>query len=113
MTVFSRPARGARQLRKWQTAVTLSLQCGARPGKLCRAAMAERHGVATAITWRPQKPAQKTGKPRRTPIGRKPGDLLNRAIEDRLAGPISLSPAGKGWSVQNLSRTYSRLRDQA
>ena len=31
----------------------------------------------------------------------------------RQAGPIFLSPKGKPWSVPNLSRTYSRLRDLA
>src|SRR5262249_35748251 len=53
------------------------------------------------------------GKPRRIPIGRKLGELIRQAIGDRQSGPIFLSPAGKGWSVQNLSRTYSRLRDLA
>ena len=54
-----------------------------------------------------------TGKPRRIPIGRKLGDLLAQAIGERQTGPVFLSPDGKGWSVQNLSRTYSRLRDYA
>ena len=39
--------------------------------------------------------------------------LLDQAIGKRQAGPIFLSPAGRGWSVQNLSQTYSRMRDQA
>ena len=59
------------------------------------------------------KTARETGKPRRIPIGRKLGDLLKQAIGDRKAGPIFLSPAGKPWQVTNLSRTYSRLRDEA
>jgi len=53
------------------------------------------------------------GKPRRIPIGRKFGEFLDQAIENRTEGPVFLSPAGKGWSVANLSRTYSRLRDDA
>jgi len=28
-------------------------------------------------------------------------------------GPVFLCPSGRGWSVENLSRTYSRLRDLA
>ncbi len=61
----------------------------------------------------PDKTARKTGKPRRIPIGRKFGDLLDQAIGERKEGPVFLSPAGKGWRVSNLSRTYSRLRDNA
>jgi site-specific recombinase XerD len=41
------------------------------------------------------------------------GELLAQAIGERQAGPIFLSLAGKAWSVPNLSRTYSRLRDVA
>jgi integrase len=88
-------------------------QCGARPGELCRATIADIDRAANAIVLRDHKTARKTGKPRRIPIGRKLGDLLAQAIGERHTGPIFLSPAGKGWSVQNLSRTYSRLRDQA
>jgi site-specific recombinase XerD len=50
---------------------------------------------------------------RRIPIGRKLGDLLNAAIGNRTEGPVFLSPSGRAWKVGNLSRTYSRLRDQA
>ena len=39
--------------------------------------------------------------------------LLAQAIGERQAGPIFLSPVGRAWTVPNLSRTYSRLRDQA
>ena len=41
------------------------------------------------------------------------GALLDQAICTRIEGPVFLSPAGKAWRVANLSRTYSRLRDQA
>jgi site-specific recombinase XerD len=41
------------------------------------------------------------------------GELLAQAIGERQAGPIFLSPSGKAWSVPNLSRSYSRLRDMA
>ena len=41
------------------------------------------------------------------------GELLDRAIGSRTEGPVFLSPAGKAWTVPNLSRTYSRLRNEA
>ena len=59
------------------------------------------------------KAGRKTGKPRRIPIGQKLGELIRQAVGDRKAGPIFLSPAGKIWTVPNISRTYSRLRDMA
>ena len=65
------------------------------------------------IVLREHKTARKTGKPRRIPIGQKLGELLDQAIGKRSEGPVFLSPAGRGWSVQNLCRTYSRMRDQA
>jgi integrase len=88
-------------------------QCGARPGELCRATIADIDRAANVIVLREHKTARKTGKPRRIPMGRKLGELLTQAIGDRQAGPIFLSPAGKSWSVPNLSRTYSRLRNLA
>jgi hypothetical protein len=39
-----------------------------------------------------------------------PNQLRRR---ERRTGPVFLSPAGKAWTVPNLSRTYSRLRDLA
>ena len=71
-------------------------QCGARPGELCRATIADIDRTANAIILREHKTARKTGKPRRIPIGRKLGELLAQAIGDRQAGPIFLSPAGTG-----------------
>ena len=88
-------------------------QCGARPGELCRATTADIDKSANAIVLRDHKTARKTGKPRRIPIGQKLSELIRQAIGDRQAGPIFLSPAGKAWTVPNLSRTYSRLRDNA
>jgi integrase len=88
-------------------------RCGARPGELCRATIADIDRAANAIIRREHKTARKTGKPRRIPIGRKLGSLLDQAIGTRTEGPIFLSPAGKPWKVGNLSRTYSRLRDLA
>jgi integrase len=73
-------------------------------------------GIASAnrvITLREHKTARKTGQVRRIPIGRKLGALLDQAIGNRTAGPVFLAPSGRGWTVGNLSRTYSRLRDDA
>ena len=88
-------------------------QCGARPGELCRATISDVDRVNCVITLKEHKTARKTGKPRRIPIGQKLGALLTQAIGERQSGPIFLSPAGKAWTVPNLSRTYSRLRDLA
>jgi integrase len=59
------------------------------------------------------KTARKTGQARRIPVGRKLGEMLDQAIGTRTEGPVFLSPSGRGWRVENLSRTYSRLRDLA
>jgi integrase len=88
-------------------------QCGARPGELCRATIADVDRANRVITLKEHKTARKTGQPRRIPIGVKLGAMLTLGIGDRRAGPIFLSPAGKAWTVPNLSRTYSRLRDMA
>ena len=88
-------------------------QCGARPGELCRATIADVNRANCVITLKQHKTARKTGQPRRIPVGRKLGELLDQAIGNRTEGPVFLSPAGKGWRVANLSRTYSRLRDNA
>jgi integrase len=88
-------------------------QCGARPGELCRATIADVDRVNCVITLKEHKTAHKTGKPRRIPIGRKLGELLDQAIGERTAGPVFLTPTGRPWRITNLSRTYSRLRDNA
>ena len=80
---------------------------------MCRATIADIDRAANAIILREHKTARKTGQPRRIPIGRKLGQLLDQAISGRTEGPVFLSPAGKAWTVPNLSRTYSRLRDLA
>jgi integrase len=88
-------------------------QCGARPGELCRATIADVDRINRVITLKEHKTVRKTGHVRRIPIGRKLGELIDQAIGDRKAGPIFLAPAGRAWTVPNLSRTYSRLRDAA
>jgi integrase len=88
-------------------------QCGARPGELCRATIADVDRPGRVITLREHKTARKTGQARRIPIGVKLGEMLDHAIDDRTEGPVFLCPSGRGWRVENLSRTYSRLRDKA
>jgi integrase len=88
-------------------------QCGARPGELCRATIADVDRLNGVITLKEHKTARKTGQARRISIGRKLGALLDRAIGTRTEGPVFLSPTGRAWTVPNLSRTYSRLRDDA
>ena len=65
-------------------------QCGARPGELCRATIADVDRAANAIVLREHKTARKTGKPRRIPIGQKLGSLLDQAIGTRTEGPVFL-----------------------
>ena len=48
-------------------------QCGARPGELCRATIADVDRAKCVITLKEHKTARKTGQPRRIPIGRKAG----------------------------------------
>ena len=88
-------------------------QCGARPGELCRATIADVDRINRVITLKEHKTVRKTGQARRIPIGKKLGGLLDQAIGDRTEGPVFLCPSGRGWRVENLSRTYSRLRDIA
>jgi integrase len=88
-------------------------QCGARPGELCRATIADVDRANRVITLKEHKTAHSTGMVRRIPIGKNLGELLDQAIGARTEGPVFLSPTGRAWQVANLSRTYSRLRDNA
>ena len=81
-------------------------QCGARPGELCRATIADVDRTSRVITLKEHKTARKTGQPRRIPLGRKLSDMLDRAIGSRTEGPVFLSPTGRGWRVANLSRKH-------
>jgi integrase len=83
-------------------------QCGARPGEFCRATIPDVDRTGAVITLKEHKTARKTGQPRRIPIGRKLGQLLDQAIGNRTAGPVFLCPSGRGWRVENLSRTVEK-----
>ena len=89
------------------------LQCGARPGELCRTQISDVDWAKGRITLVEHKTARKTGKPRVIPIGKNFGQTLQRAIDHRQTGPVFLSPKGEPWSVGNLSTTHRRLRDAA
>ena len=67
-------------------------QCGARPGELCRATIADVDRTNRVITLKEHKTARKTGQDRRIPIGIKLGELLDQAIGNRPEGPVFLSP---------------------
>jgi integrase len=84
------------------------LQCGARPGELCRAQISDVDWPKGRITLAEHKTARKTGKPRVIPIGKNFGQTLRKAIGDRQSGPIFLSPTGAPWAVGNLSSTHRR-----
>lgn len=88
-------------------------QCGARPNELCRATCEHYDAAKGVIVLKQHKTARKTGKPRRIPVGKKLRELLAQSLETRTTGPLFLSPAGKPWTPENLSRTYTRLRKAA
>jgi integrase len=67
-------------------------QCGARPGELCRATIADIDRTANAIVLREHKTVRKTGQARRIPIGRKLSEMLKQAIGERTEGPVFLTP---------------------
>jgi integrase len=58
-------------------------QCGARPGELCRATIADVDRANCVITLKEHKTARKTGQARRIPIGTKLRALLDQAIGQR------------------------------
>ena len=72
-------------------------QCGARPGDLCRATIADVDRINRVITLKEHKTARKTGQPRRIPIGRKLGELVDLAIGTRSEGPVFLCPSGRTY----------------
>lgn len=104
--------RAHKRFRLIYTALRLS---GARPGELARAQISDYDTAKGCITLAPtqHKTGRKTGKPRVIVVGKKFSKLLKLAIGKRTSGPIFRSPRGTPWTVNNLSQTYSRLRDAA
>jgi len=73
--------------------------------------------TSTVVRCCPQitehKTAKKTGKPRRIPIGKKLGRLINRSVGSRTTGPLFLAPRGRQWKPGNLFLTFKELRRKA
>lgn len=99
--------------KRFRLVYTALRMSGARPGELTRAEIADWDRDRGAIVLLDHKTARKTKKARIIVVGKKLAKLLQFAIGKRKAGPIFLSPRGAAWSVNNLSQTYSRLRDAA
>ena len=93
-------------------------QSGARPGELAAAQLSDiewrtdRDGrrIPVAIELVEHKAARVTGRSRRIIIGEQFAGTVTDAIGDRTAGPVFLSPRGRQWTQQGLSRTFERLR---
>lgn len=86
--------------------------CGARPGELCRATIADLDWTERVILLADHKTVAKTKRPRRIAIGDDFGQLIRTAIGDRTAGPIFLSGINKAWTVPALGQAFRRIRAQ-
>lgn len=86
--------------------------CGARPGELVKANIANWERERNYIELKEHKTGKKTGEPRRIGVGRTMARLLNRAIGNRTEGPIFTDEKGKRWTPEKLSRIYRTLRDK-
>jgi len=92
---------------------TALAQCGARPGELCKATIADVDWSKRRIVLLEHKTAKKTGRPRIIALGRELEKLVLSAIGDRTVGNIFLAANGRGWEVEALSAMHRRLRDAA
>lgn len=89
------------------------MQCGARPGELCKILIEEHiDWDEREIVIAQHKTARKTGKPRRIAIGEKFEPLLRQAIGDRTAGPVFLTIRGQAWRPAHASAEFRRLRNK-
>ena len=89
-------------------------QCGARPGELCRATIADVDRVGRLITLKEHKTARKTGQPRRIPIGRKLAELLDQAIGTKICREKGIEFARRLLGHAHISTTqrYMHLDDR-
>lgn len=85
-------------------------QCGARPNELCRATTDHYDRQAGLIVLAEHKTARKTGKPRKIVVGTRLAELIDESLRDRHSGHLFVNPSGDPWTVDNLSRTFRRLR---
>jgi site-specific recombinase XerD len=82
--------------------------CGARPGELSAATIADYKPAARLIVLDKHKTAEKTGKPRKIGVGKKLAAILKEAIGERAEGSIFLAEDGAPWTAQRLSKRYKR-----
>lgn len=88
--------------------------CGARPGELCAATIADWDRQAGKITLAKHKTARKTGRPRIIPVGHPAlRKLLETSVGSRTAGPIFLRSSGKPWTTSAVSSAYRAARKAA
>lgn len=91
--------------------------CGARPGELARATIADYDAAAGTIVLAEHKTRSKTHKPRTIPVGAKLAALLAEEIGVRIAGPIFRRTAGgkwgRPWTARTISQTFRRIRERA
>lgn len=88
-------------------------QTGCRPSELVEATFADWHQADNEIVLLDHKTATKTGDPRRISIGKRFGAMLATATSGRTEGPLFLNTLGQPWTVEALSRNFTRLRKRA
>lgn len=87
-------------------------QSGMRPNELAGATISDLSEAHDLLVLKKHKTARKTGKPRRIPLGNKMQEFVSQAIGDRQTGNIWVDENGKPWTVQKLSASFRRIRDQ-
>jgi integrase len=88
-------------------------QSGARPSELVRATIADWHRAEKEIVLTYHKTAEATGEIRRIGVGHKLQQILESSTKGRTEGPLFLNVYGAAWTVNAVSRTFSKLRDKA
>lgn len=88
--------------------------CGARPGELCAATIADWDRAAGKIVLAQHKTAKKTGRPRIIPVGHPAlRRLLEESVGSRTAGPLFLRANGNPWTTSAVSSAYRAARNAA
>lgn len=88
-------------------------QSGARPNELVRATFADWHRADNEIVLLYHKTAEATGESRKIGVGKKLAAILALATAGRSEGVLFLNCFGQPWTVEALSKTFSRLRNAA
>lgn len=89
-------------------------QSGCRPNELARATIADLKTVDgdRMIVLQDHKTSNKTGEARKIPVGKKLQDLIDQSLNGRTEGPLFLTPFGKSWTADTLSKTFYRIRNK-